>query len=60
VLVVTLFVIWLALIIVLGFLAINFNSLDRAQWEQIVIHLIVLMSIVIISEFKIATSECHR
>jgi hypothetical protein len=51
---ISILIIWLALIIVLDFLAINFGSFDGAQWfvwiEQIVIHLIVLVSIVMVRE----------
>jgi len=47
-------VIWLALIVVLDLLSVNFGSLDGAQWfvwiEQVVIHFIVLVSIVMIRE----------
>ena len=46
--------IWLALIIVLDLLVVNFGNMDGAQWfvwiEQVVIHLLVLVSIVLIRE----------
>jgi len=46
--------IWLALIIVLDLLAVNFGNMDGSQWfvwiEQVVIHLLVLVSIVLIRE----------
>ena len=51
---ISILIIWLALIVVLDFLTINFGNLDGAQWfvwiEQIVLHLIVLVSIVMIRE----------
>ncbi len=47
-------IIWVALIVVLDFLTINFGNLDGSQWfvwiEQIVLHLIVLVSIVMVRE----------
>ncbi len=47
-------IIWLALIIILDVLTVNFGSLDGTQWflwlEQIVTHLIILVSIVIVRE----------
>lgn len=51
---VAILIIWLALIVVLDLLTVNFRSLNGALWfvwiEQIVVHLIVLVSIVTIRE----------
>lgn len=47
-------IIWLALILVLDVLVVNFSSFDASSWfvwvEQVVIHLIVLVNIALIRE----------
>ncbi len=51
---VAILIIWLALIVVLDLLTVNFRGLNGALWfvwiEQIVVHLIVLVSIITIRE----------